>query len=278
MSELVRIQPSGSDKTPFIQEVMPLGVAKGDTKKEEGESDSDSSTSTSSSFSEDGETFVKYGFMNKYSEILSESYIEEHPDVFEHVGSLNSMDSLQRRVNRISAEDERFDHLRFMGDFYGILEDDIYTEAVSYIPFWVEEWNGGAWRDGRSGGAPAEVNAVLLFDRSAPDSAISPSSEDNWSTFYVLIDILFGFCFDVRCTAGEVSVESAANITRMSSTLSWLEDYSQEHDIMDTVIINCCRRGVCYPYLRNWSLVRMVLDDVGKLLVVGRPSILRSVA
>ena len=28
MSELVRIQPSGSDKTPFIQ-VMPLGVAKG---------------------------------------------------------------------------------------------------------------------------------------------------------------------------------------------------------------------------------------------------------
>ena len=98
-----------------------------------------------------------------------------------------------------------------------------------------------------------------------------------WSVIYVLIDIMFAYCFDVRCTSGEMSVESAANITRLSSTLSWLEDYCQMHDSMDTVIINCCRRGVCYPYLRNWSLIRMVLDDVGKMLVVGRQSVLHSV-
>ena len=93
----------------------------------------------------------------------------------------------------------------------------------------------------------------------------------------MFIDIMFAYCFDVRCTSGEMSAESAANITRLSSTLSWLEDYCQMHDSMDTVITNCCRRGVCYPYLRNWSLIRMVLDDVGKMLVVGRQSVLHSV-
>ncbi len=270
MKELVSNEPSNTDKTPLIQEVTHSDVKTDSKEGESEESDSDTSSTTTST--EDGEVDVKYGFMNKYSGILSEAYIEEHPDVFEYVGSLGSMDSLQRRVNRISVEDEKFDHLRFMGDFYGILEDDIYTEAVSYQPVWIEEWN--AWRD--SAGT-SEVGSVLLFGnaRRVVESETALDSED-WRVFYTIIDILFAYCFDVRCTAGEVSVESATNMTRLSCTLSWLEDYSQINDNMDTVIINCCRRGVCYPYLRNWSLIRMVLDDVGKVLCVGRRGILRS--
>ena len=117
------------DKKPLIQEVEHSGV---EIDSREGDSEgSDTDSSSTSSSSEGREDHVKYGFMDKHSGLLSKAYIEEHPDVFEYVGSLNNMDSLQRRVNRISAEDDKFDHLRFMGDFYGILEDDVYTEAIS---------------------------------------------------------------------------------------------------------------------------------------------------
>ena len=112
------------DKKPLIQEVEYSGV---EIDSREGDRRGQRYRQQLHFFSSEGrEDHVKYGFMDKHF-ISTKAYIEEHPDVFEYVGSLNNMDSLQRR-EQDHAEDDKFDHLRAsMGDFYGILEDDVYT-------------------------------------------------------------------------------------------------------------------------------------------------------
>lgn len=53
-----------------------------------------------------------------------------------------------------------------------------------------------------------------------------------------------------RLTAGECNVESPSNIARLSSTLSWLDPFTDRDDDVTTVITHCARRSLIYPYLR----------------------------
>jgi protein SHQ1 len=277
---------------PLIQEISSsdtAAVGVSPTGEEEGSSDSDSDSDSDSEESDDDNDKNHYGFKNRYCDLLTPPFLEENPDVFETFENLDEMDSVKRRVMRVTEEDDRFDHLRYMGDMYGILEDDVYTEAVTFVPFWCVEWNKWKERQVSTGGGG---ETVLLFETETTAVAAGGAGtgagvvaaeqalcleKDEEQMLYVLVDILFGYCFDVRCTAGEVTVESAANITKLSSSLSWFEQYEQDGDDMDTVLANCIRRGVCYPYLRNWSLIRLVLDDLGKMLTVGRSCILLAV-
>ena len=45
------------------------------------------------------------------------------------------------------------------------------------------------------------------------------------SLLYILADVLYAYCYDTRMTCSDPTVESAFNISRLSRTLSWLEDY-----------------------------------------------------
>lgn len=241
----------------------------GDDDKSNVSPSSSSLSSDSDTDSDDDDDETHYGFKKKYHGLLDAEFLEKNPEVFETIESLDDMDAECRRVNRVSTEDDQFDHLRYMGDKYGVLEDDIYTEAVTSNPFWCDEWK--AWKEKEE----AANNSVLLFDNERKKTAAISERMEDRMTLLVLIDILFGYCFEFRCTAGELTVESAVNIGRLSSSLSWLEQYDQPGDDIVSVLHNCCRRGVCYPYLRNWTLLRLVLDDVGKVLTVGKSCLVK---
>lgn len=255
----------------------------GDTKQgplieeiEERSADELSNTSESSDDSDDSsedgnDSRNYYGFKKKYHGLLDADFLEKNPEVFETMESLDEMDAEYRRLKRISVEDEQFDYLRYMGDKYGVLEDDVYTEAVTCSPFWCNEWKSWKERQTTSGG----VDSVLIFEEKENASSSMIFNEDDQIMLFVMIDIVFAYCFEFRCTAGEITVESAINIARLSSSLSWLEQYDQPEDDIMTVLRNCCRRGVCYPYLRNWTLIRLILDDVGKVLCVGKSCFLK---
>lgn len=54
----------------------------------------------------------------------------------------------------------------------------------------------------------------------------------------------------ISLTGGESNVESASNIARLSSTLSWLDSFREDNDDVTTVITHCARRSLIYPYIR----------------------------
>lgn len=252
-------------QTPLIEEIKLSSSHDG---SDEADNDRYSSSDSDSDDDDDDDNNAHYGFKKRYHGLLGSDFLEKNPEVFETIESLDNMDAECRRVKRVTAEDEQFDHLRYMGDKYGVLEDDIYTEAVTSKPFWCDEWKVWERKQVHAN------NHVLLFNQEREGSTAACDVEDQM-TMLVLVDVLFGYCFELRCTAGELTVESAINIGRLSSSLSWLEQYDQPGDDIVSVLYNCCRRGVCYPYLRNWTLLRLVLDDVGKVLAIGKSCILK---
>jgi len=137
---------------------------------------------------------------------------------------------------------------------------------------------------------------------------IAPGSREQESVLLGLVDILFAFCYDHRITLGESNVESAYTISRLSCTLSWLEDFSLmqpaftapssasssgalpagmtevktegvSRAVAEERVANCIkyslRRCIIYPYLRVWKLARKVLADVAKILFLGKRAILK---
>ena len=90
-----------------------------------------------------------------------------------------------------------------------------------------------------------------------------------------LIDLIYAYCFDHRCTEGEPTTESAHNMTRMSASLSWMDHFQEANDSMHVIICSSMRRAVIYPYLRSWKLARKILVDVARVLFLGKHCILK---
>ncbi|XP_017797503.1 PREDICTED: protein SHQ1 homolog [Habropoda laboriosa] len=86
-----------------------------------------------------------------------------------------------------------------------------------------------------------------------------------------LVDILFGSCYNHRTTMGENTVESSWTVNKLSSTLSWFDDFSDAEEVIKA----CFRRSICYPLCRNWNLSKKVLEDVKKVIKLGKKYIIK---
>jgi SHQ1 protein len=84
-----------------------------------------------------------------------------------------------------------------------------------------------------------------------------------------LLDLLFAYVYDYFITDGEPNVESAWNISTLSTTLSWLDDHLDDDDDPDSVgriVASSVRRCLVYPYLRNYRLALFVWHNVIDIL------------
>lgn len=86
-----------------------------------------------------------------------------------------------------------------------------------------------------------------------------------------LADILYAYAYDVRITEGEHCVESGWTISKLSATLSWLEEFESA----ERVVLSCLRRSLCYPLYRSWALALRVLEDATHVLQQGPRHVLR---
>jgi protein SHQ1 len=250
-------------------------------------------------------TAPRYGFDNRYSRVFlstgntfSEAVEVQQPD---------SMPRASRRSQRVAHEETTlFDGPRYLGDTIGAAEDEVAVEAMTFEPFWSKQWE--IWRltaaadslaEGHDqegeGGRPQsaddcfplaaggfhpnaieEMTAEVIAKPFLPPD-ISDSSQGRRARRMLLCslsDILFGFCYEWRMACGEPGVESASNASRLSATLSWLEDYSGNDDDVGAVVINSMRRCLCCAYLRTWAFGRKVLADVAKVLLCGKRCVL----
>ncbi|GAX28106.1 protein SHQ1 [Fistulifera solaris] len=203
-----------------------------------------------------------YGFMNMFQNIY-ETLAREEASWLE-VPWNSSESREERRRKRIVSENECFDQERYLQDL-DVSDDYIYQNAVSFIPFWTEtieqQLDSLSLQSSAQGFSDQEQQDLLSIPYPILPQTTKFSSR---SLLMNLLDILFAYVYDHLTTDGEPTVESAWTVTKLSASLSCLEDWS--HDTVETVMISSCRRTLLYPYLRNMDLACLCWQHVSNII------------
>ncbi|XP_076231396.1 protein SHQ1 homolog isoform X2 [Calliopsis andreniformis] len=199
----------------------------------------------------------KYGFANKISNALvafEEAWIKEIIDL----PMPDSTPQFERKKLREGRELSDFTEEHYLAD---LMQPECIEPYISFTAEWdiLEKKNISL----------NETEVDLL--KELPNKEYLLNNEETHRLLLSLVDILFGSCYNHRTTLGENTVESSWTINKLSSTLSWFEEFSNA----DEVIKACFRRSLCYPLFRNWNLSMKVLDDVKKVVKLGKKYIIK---
>ncbi|CAK9825353.1 Protein SHQ1 homolog [Anthophora retusa] len=202
-------------------------------------------------------TSPKYGFANKISGALAafeSAWIKEiidlpMPDV---------TPQSERRGLREKREISNFNEEHYLADLMQL-------ECIEpYISF-SAEWDTLKKEDISFNDTEVDLLKEL------PNKEYLLNNEEIHKLLLSLVDILFASCYNHRTTMGENTVESSWTVNKLSSTLSWFDDFSD----VEQVIKACFRRSICYPLCRNWNLSNKVLEDVKKVIKLGKKYIIK---
>lgn len=198
----------------------------------------------------------KYGFANNTTGVFT-SLQSELKGVVDVTDPDNKSVSV-RREERITQELTLFDEDHYLADYF---EVDTAQQCVEFIPEFYS----------------ITGDEVELTDQDKEDLLKLPRKEHlldkgTKSVVYLgLADILYAWCYNHRVTLGENCVESAWNIAKLSSTLSWLDSFTHLKD----VAVSSVRRSLTFPLVRNWLLSQEVLRDTSQILLLGRKMVLK---
>ena len=184
----------------------------------------------------------KQGVFSRLQEDLPELVSLPHPD---------KTPPSQRGALRLFCEDSDFDPEHYLADTM----DTSHLEAVLSFT--------AAWQP------LGEKDRLLLTQLPKKEYLIDSPMESQ--LFRGLIDLLFAYCYASRSTEGEMDVESAWTVWKLSSTLSWLGTPCS----LRGTIVSCLRRSLLYPLYRNFQLSLRVLSDTCAVLAGGKPLILK---
>lgn len=251
----------------------------------------------------------KYGFLNMYSGIFSPLH-ELVSDVLQ-VSDPDGTTPQERRRARLEREVSDFDPERYLGDHFGAEEDPLFQEASRFVPFWSSTSssssailpvattatqsatqsasdnnnevtkssaeNNSAEQEDMSNieFTDEETDVMMNRLRNREYPSLTAGSSQESSVLLGLSDLLFAYCYELRITLGDFTVESAANVTRLSALLSWMDTY-EAGTPLSAVIQSNLRRSFVYPYLRCWTYSKLVLSDVVHILTRGKRCILKA--
>jgi len=290
------------NKSPLIEEISSFDVTDSTVDGEGGETSKNVSDVTTTDIEEEDSIHLSsrhaYGFLNRYHNIFSP--LRELVSDILQVSDPDSTSPEERRRNRLEQEVTDFDPERFLGDYIGGEEDALFIEASQYSPFWSklsnitsststtateatatatsaneEDNNNNNNKEESIEFTNEETDAMINRLRNRDYPGLTSGSSHESSLLLGLTDLLFAYCYEMRITAGDLSVESASNMTRLSGLLSWLDAY-QAGTPLAAVIQGSLRRSFVYPYLRCWTYSRMILNDVQQLLTCGKRFVLKA--
>lgn len=194
----------------------------------------------------------KYGFANQKSGIFSRLQ-DEVVGVVDLINP-DQCTMSERREKRQAAEQEKFDEDHYLADLY---DDDAIQELLRYNPHTGYDSSEGFTDEDK------EIMRNLPKKEYLIDNRLS--------VYLGLVDIIFAYCYDIRSTEGEHNVESTWTISKLSSTLSWMDSFTS---IEDTVTASY-RRCLCYPLYRNWQFTVQVHRDTAHIFNCGKERILK---
>ncbi|KAL1456772.1 hypothetical protein WDU94_001475 [Cyamophila willieti] len=158
-------------------------------------------------------------------------------------------------------EQDDFDEDQYLADLMIPEQQEVIQTLIQYTPC----WKGNP--DDRTQFSKSELESMKQLG----NREYLLSSQEKCSALLSLVNILYAYCYDMRTTQGDHTVESAWTINKLSSTLCWLQSFSS----LKQVLISNMRRSLCYPLYREWRLSCAVQDDVRTILSQGKRSILK---
>lgn len=92
-------------------------------------------------------------------------------------------------------------------------------------------------------------------------------------TYLGLVAVLYAYCYDVRSTQGDSTVESAWTICKLCPLFAALDD---SFSTATEVLRSSLTRAISFPLYRHWDLACAVVGDVYHLLRLGKRHVLRA--
>eukprot|EP01028_Stygiella_incarcerata_P009902 TRINITY_DN4886_c0_g1_i2.p1 TRINITY_DN4886_c0_g1~~TRINITY_DN4886_c0_g1_i2.p1 ORF type:complete len:419 (-),score=113.19 TRINITY_DN4886_c0_g1_i2:46-1188(-) len=216
-----------------------------------------------------------YGFCKKYRNQF-ENMQEEVFEVFDNP-SPDTTSPEQVREFRMEQESKAFDLDHYLYDTLG--NQDL-NELLVFRARWEKEFHKARTlqfqRDGiRWEECANEVVQLMEKEREMllqlPRREHLLTQDQVNSCFMGLIDLLFTYSYNYRTNLGDNSCESGWNIVKVSPTLSWMDTFSNERE----VLFACYRRALVFPLYRTFGLCQKCVRDVIIILRLGSVSVLR---
>ncbi|CAG8833511.1 46429_t:CDS:2, partial [Gigaspora margarita] len=183
-----------------------------------------------------------------------------------------------RRQDRIKAENDKFDPDHYIADFMDVQE---IKRLIKYKTNWAKLLKQ---IQAIKNNASVEDDKKSLCDDiiESKSASIATNDENNKDNDIILkfteketsmmMNLPNKSCnYNHRIYEGEITVESAWTIGKLSPTISCLEEFNS----LEETIIALFRRSLAYPWRRNFELSEKCLGDVYILLKLGRRAILK---
>nr|CAH7752922.1 unnamed protein product [Callosobruchus chinensis] len=180
----------------------------------------------------------------------------EFNDVFDIDPSESNLQ--ERRKLRLQYEQGKFDMGHYLGDF---IEDDEINEIIAQKTPWCD----------LNESSVSFNNKELDFLKDLPNIGFTLSNLQTKYAYNGLIDILYAYCYDRRCTFYEENSESGWTIVKLAATFCYLDAFENPRD----VLVSAFRRSVIYPLYRNYNLSVQILKDLKELLHLGEKYIVK---
>ncbi|XP_075526127.1 protein SHQ1 homolog isoform X1 [Dermacentor variabilis] len=208
----------------------------------------------------------KYGFDRQRTGVIAR-FKEEMSDLVD-IADPERKSVQEARKERLKAEEGHFSAEHYLADRY---EPAGVEQILGYEAPW---WNLATCVDGSSDTTEdlfsfTEEEKTKM--RTLPRKEYLLDKQLELSLHLGLVDILFAYAYNKRVTEGEDTVESGWNISKISATLSWFEEFWS----LEQMVRSCFRRCLTYPLYRHWGLTYAVLRDVIQILQLGPRYVLR---
>ena len=204
-----------------------------------------------------------YGFNNKYKGIFAD-LTGEMGDLLQ-IQDPENLSEDERSAARIAQDDAHFDEEHFCADTFD--EDGCIAEVIAFKPWWQAH--------SAEGHLPPEAhldNEDREEMRRLACRSLLISKGSTASLLHAVTGILFAYCYDVRTTLGESTVESGWTLCVLSPQLGWLDNkFSDPADVCSA----CMRRALSFPLYRSLVLAEHVLRDVIHIFDLGRRGLLK---
>lgn len=220
-----------------------------------------------------------YGFCNSHSGLLERLGQELTHDLVE-IKAPGKLCRTERRKQRLAKEESDFSEDHYIADLFEPDVADQIDQRITAVAPW-DTWNSTTQES-----ILTDEDRQRMIDHLPKRDFLKYDSETSKALLLGVVDILYGYAYDLRAFDFEYTSESSWTIGKLSPTLSWFEHWTPidklpgdlawaSKDIRVYVLASCIRRALIYPLYRNWNLAIKVARDVATILSKGRSAILK---